>query len=97
MSLYQTEANEEHMLSNFDDLEAINRINLTQFIIDTEPEIQMIICRIGPMNCIHKWKRILTPMGICFEMKLQNDSDFEELNMQKKPDILGLMIATNLR
>ena len=78
-------------------MEILNQLNLTQFIIDTEPEIKLIICQIGTMNCINKWKRILTPMGICWEMKLQNDNDFEELNLQKKPDILGLMIATNLR
>ena len=78
-------------------MEILNQLNLTQFIIDTEPEIKLIICQIGTMNCINKWKRILTPMGICWEMKLQNDNDFEELNLQKKPDILGPMIATNLR
>ena len=40
MSLYQTEANEHpNILSEFDDLETLNQINLTQFILDTEPEL----------------------------------------------------------
>ena len=39
MSLYQTEAEKHHM--EFDDLQTINRINLTQFIIDTEPELEL--------------------------------------------------------
>lgn len=95
MDLYQAEG--DIHTENQDDVEILNSINLTQFIIDTEPEIRMIICQIGEMNCIRKWKRVLTPMGICLEMKLQNDQEFEKFNLRKKPDILGLMIATNLR
>ena len=95
MDLYQAEG--DIHTRNQDDIDVLNNLNLTQFIIDTEPEIRIIICQIGEMNCVKKWKRVLTPMGVCLEMKLQNDQEFEKFNLRKKPDILGLMIATNLR
>ena len=45
------------------DLQAItpewNDINITEFLIRTKPDIQVVVCSIGKLSCLSKWKSVL--------------------------------------
>lgn len=53
------------------DITALDGVNLTQFAIDTAPKISFLACRIGGINCISKWKPVLTPLGVCYRLDLK--------------------------
>ena len=36
-----------------------NDINITEFLIQTKPDIQVVVCSIGKLSCISKWRSIL--------------------------------------
>ena len=56
------------------------------------------MCSIGGIDCVPKWKHVLTPSGICLELKLQHDPDFQALGkLTLNSNVLGLIVSTNLR
>ena len=56
------------------------------------------MCSIGGIDCVPKWKHVLTPSGICLELKLQHDPDFQALGkLTLNSNVLGLIGSTNLR
>ena len=60
--------------------------------------IQILMCSIGGIDCVPKWKHVLTPSGICLELKLQHDPDFQALGkLTLNSNVLGLIVSTNLR
>ena len=71
-----------------------NEINITDLTVRTKPDIQIVVCSIGRMKCVSKWKSTLTPLGYCLEMKLVDDPDFHAITPH--PKNLALMVAANL-
>jgi len=80
-----------------DKLDAINSINMTQFYIDTAPDIITIACAIGVINCLNAWQPVVTPMGVCYELRLHEMADYMKTNpFTQTNSVLGLIMAVNL-
>ena len=79
------------------DISAIDNVNLSQFAIDTAPKISFLACRIGGINCISKWKRVLTPLGVCYRLSMHEDDQFMLMGpLSLNSQSLGLILTTNL-
>ena len=52
----------------------------TQFYIDTAPDIITIACAIGVINCLNAWQPVVTPMGVCYELRLHEMADYMKVS-----------------
>ena len=57
---------------------------LTQFYIDTAPDIITIACAIGVINCLNAWQPVVTPMGVCYELRLHEMADYMKVSPNRK-------------
>lgn len=60
-----------------------------------------MICQLGVLDCREKWIKVLTPMGVCFELEIQRAFErefdsFSDLRSSFANNVLGLVAATNL-
>ena len=107
----------------------LNKINLTEFSLETKSDVVHIACVIGliptqiwihwsiswtipyghfprllsdfyegSVNCVNKWKPLLTPMGVCHKLELFGDADYQKIKPLKQSNsVLGLIVGVNLR
>ena len=45
---------------------------------------KVLVCNVGALNCRNKWHYKLTPLGLCQEIRLVGDDDFDKLTPQPK-------------
>ena len=52
----------------------------------------------GSINCVNKWKPLLTPMGVCHKLELFGDAEYQKIKPLKQSNsVLGLIVGVNLR
>ena len=68
------------------DITALDGVNLTQFAIDTAPKISFLACRIVGINCISKWRPVLTPLGVCYRLDFESWQYFSFLKISEQLD-----------
>ena len=75
----------------------LENLNLTEFLIDTRADVVKIACAIGQINCLKDWSAVVTPMGLCFELKLiETDQYLASDPTTMANGVLGLIIAVNI-
>ena len=49
------------------------------------------------MDCLNDWKEVITPMGLCYQLKLSQSKEYMQNDpTQSEHSVLGLIIAMNM-
>ena len=60
----------------------LEHLNIAQFVVDTAPIIKVLVCSIGELDCSRMWEPVITPMGVCLQLKLQDSETFRGMTLQ---------------
>ena len=63
---------------------ALNQLNLTEFLKQTMPTFMVIHCRLNLLNCQFSWKLRETYLGTCLELDTRSVKDKVVENENKK-------------
>ena len=58
--------------------------------------MKVLICQIGGLDCTTKFRKILTPLGVCLDLKLQQDPEFQKDRIALSKSVLGMIVTANL-
>ena len=51
--------------------------------------IKVLICQVGGLDCTRKFRKILTPLGVCLDLKLHQDPEFQKDPIALSKSVLG--------
>ena len=60
----------------------LEKLNIAKFNVDTAPIIKVLVCSIGELDCSTMGEPVITPMGVCLQLKLQDSETFRGMTLQ---------------